>query len=208
VWSLTEKGQTQIEITDSEAAQLFKEQHALHSFGKEKDRENEGDDGLVDSQENYKKELLGILQTLPPKGFERLCQRLLRESNFEEVQVTGRSGDGGIDGIGIVKVNQFVTFRVLFQCKKYSGAVSASEVRDFRGAMQGRADKAIFLTTGTYTKDARREAVRDGVPPIELVNGEQLILLFEELKLGLIPRTTFDVDVEFFKQFMAPEIAP
>jgi restriction system protein len=205
VWSLTEKGLATPHIADGDAIQLFKEQHNLHSSVKAPKGNGEGDDeeGSIEPAEAYKGQLLAILQSLPPAGFERLCQRLLRESNFEEVQVTGRSGDGGIDGLGIVKVNQFVTFKVLFQCKRYSNAVSAGQVRDFRGAMAGRADKAIILTTGTFTKDAQKEAVRDGVPPIELVDGKRLILLFEELQLGLTLRTTFDVNVDFFKQFEA-----
>ena len=113
--------------------------------------------------------------SLPADGFERLSQRLLRESGFQQVIVTGRTGDGGIDGNGLLQINPFVSFQVLFQCKRYAGSVTVSHVRDFRGAMMGRADKGIMITTGTFTKDARREAVRDGVPPLELVNGEQLL---------------------------------
>jgi restriction system protein len=145
--------------------------------------------------------VLERLRNLPAAGFERFAQRLLRESDFEEVTVTGRSGDGGIDGIGILQVNPLVSFKVLFQCKKYVGAVSASHVRDFRGAMQGRADKGIILTTGTFTADAKREAFRDGVPPIELVDGEKLVSMLEKLELGLRPVKTFTIDEAFFDKF-------
>jgi restriction system protein len=145
--------------------------------------------------------LLNTFLDLPADGFERLCQRLLRESGFEKVQITGKSGDGGLDGIGVLQVNPFVSFKVLFQCKRYSGAVSASQVRDFRGAMMGRADKGIILTTGTFTSDARKEAVRDGVPPIELVDGEKLLDMFEELELGLSPKKAYDIDSTFFDEF-------
>jgi restriction system protein len=144
---------------------------------------------------------MNTLLNLPPDGFERLCQRLLRESGFEKVQVTGKSGDGGLDGIGLLQVNPFVSFKVLFQCKRYLGAVNASQVRDFRGAMMGRADKGIILTTGTFTADARKEAVRDGVPPIELVDGEKLIDMFETLELGLKPKKAYDLDPIFFEEF-------
>jgi restriction system protein len=130
-----------------------------------------------------------------------LCQRLLREAGFEQVSVTGRSGDGGIDGIGILQLNPFVSFKVLFQCKRYTGGVGPGMVRDFRGAMMGRADKGLILTTGTFSADARREAARDGVPPIELVDGQALVELFEKLELGLRPRTTFDVNDGFFEEF-------
>ena len=115
--------------------------------------------------QGHREELLRLLLDLPPLGFERLCQRLLRESGFVRVAVTGRSGDGGIDGHGNLEVNPLVSFKVLFQCKRYAKTVVPSQVRDFRGAMQGRADKGIILTTGTFTAEARREALRDGVRP-------------------------------------------
>jgi restriction system protein len=141
------------------------------------------------------------LRNLPAAGFERFARRLLRESDFEEVTVTGRSGDGGIDGVGILQVNALVSFKVLFQRKKYSGAVTAGHVRDFRGAMQGRADKGIILTTGTFTADVKREAVRDGVPPIELVDAEKLVPMLEKLELGLRPVKAFTIDEGFFEEF-------
>lgn len=153
------------------------------------------------SAANHKDVALELLRRLPPNGFERFCQRLLRESDFEEVSVTGRSGDGGIDGIGILQVNPLVSFKVLFQCKRYVGSVSAGQVRDFRGAMMGRADKGIILTTGTFTADAKREAIRDGVPPIELVDGEKLIRMLENLELGLTPVKAYEVDDDFFDEF-------
>ena len=150
---------------------------------------------------DYRFRTLEILLSLPPAGFERLCQRLLREAGFEQVVVTGKSGDGGIDGHGILALNSFVSFRVLFQCKRYAGSVNPSHVRDFRGAMQGRADKGLILTTGSFSADARREASRDGAPPIELVDGEKLIELLSSLGLGLRPVTTYEVDEKFFVEY-------
>ena len=159
-------------------------------------------DILVAPEEIEEEELLAVLRRLSPSGFERVCQRLLRESGFESVKVTGKSHDGGIDGIGILQLNPFVTLKVLFQCKRYKGSVSRAEVGDFRNAMIGRADKGIILTTGTFSADAIREAGRDGAPPIELVEGEKLVSLFERARLGVKERTVFDVDHEFFQQFM------
>lgn len=138
---------------------------------------------------------------MPFAGFERLCQRLLREAGFQQVAVTGRTGDNGIDGHGILELNAFVTFKVLFQCKRYKGSVGTPQIRDFRGAMEGRADKGIILTTGTFTQEARREARRDGARPIELVDGDKLVDMFEKLELGLKPRTVFEVDDAFFEEF-------
>lgn len=148
--------------------------------------------------------LIDILRTLPPAGFERLCQRILRAAGFAEVEVTGRSGDGGIDGHGVLQVNELVSFRVLFQCKRYQGSVGSPEIRNFRGAMTGRTDKGIFLTTGFFSPDARREALRDGVPPIELVDADALVSLMERLGLGVRPRTVYDVDRDFFLPFQNP----
>ena len=115
--------------------------------------------------------------------------------------VTGKSGDGGIDGFGTLQVNPLVSFKVIFQCKRYSGSVSSSTVRDFRGAMAGRAEKGIIITTGGFTAEAKKEAARDGAPPIELVDGEKLIDMMERLELGLHAITTFEVDHAFFKDF-------
>jgi len=117
------------------------------------------------------------------------------------VAVTGRSGDNGIDGHGILELNPFVTFKVLFQCKRYTGSVTPSQIRDFRGAMEGRADKGIILTTGTFTQEAKREARRDGARPIELVDGDKLVAMFEKLDLGLRPKSSFEVDDSFFEEF-------
>jgi restriction system protein len=150
---------------------------------------------------DYKARLLRLLQSLAPSGFERLCQRLLREAGFEEVVVTGKSNDGGIDGHGVLSLNHFVSFRVLFQCKRYVGTVTPAQVRDFRGAMQGRADKGLILTTGSFTTEGKREASRDGAPPIELVDGDKLIDLFAKLELGLRPVTTYELDEAFFMEY-------
>lgn len=137
---------------------------------------------------DWKEELLNTISQITPDAFERLTQltqRILRESGFVQVEVTGKSGDGGIDGKGIVKINGFLSFHVIFQCKRYKGSVSPSQVRDFRGAMQGRADKGILITTGTFTRDAIKEATRDGAPPIDLIDGELLCEKLKEFKLGI-----------------------
>jgi restriction system protein len=167
------------------------------------DAEEGGEESPEDEAEDYKIVLLTLLRELPPAGFERLCRRLLDESGIKHVIVTGKSNDGGIDGQGVLEVNPLVTFKVLFQCKRYGikGKVSPTEVRDFRGAMAGRADKGIIFTTGGFTTEARKEATRDGVPPIELVDDAKLVTLFERHRLGLRPKQTFEVDVAFFEEF-------
>ena len=210
VWSLTDKGRNA--HLDHDAAYAIFQNLSSKFRNERKQRQletSEKEDAQVNEEDleahDYRAQLIQIIQSLSAKGFERLCQRLLRESGFKQVEVTGRSGDGGIDGIGILEVNPLVSFRVLFQCKKYEKGVSASQVRDFRGAMQGRADKGIILTTGTFTTDARKESLRDGVPPIELVDGEKLITMFEDLELGLKPVKAFEIQEDFFDDYREDE---
>lgn len=139
----------------------------------------------VESSEEWKDKLLQVLYSISPSAFERLTQRILRESGFSQVEVTGKVGDGGIDGKGIIRVSGLLSFHVIFQCKRYRGSVSPSQIRDFRGAMQGRADKGLFITTGTFTREAIKEATRDGAPPIDLIDGESLCDKLKELNLGV-----------------------
>lgn len=144
---------------------------------------------------------LAVLQGLTAKGFEHYCLRVLREAGFERLEVTGRSNDGGIDGEGVLQVNDLVSFSVVFQCKKWQASIPPKEIRDLRGAMAGRAEKAIFLTTSRFTVNAREEAERPGAAQIELVDGEKLFEIAGKYKLGLRPRTVFDVDTAFFEAF-------
>lgn len=139
----------------------------------------------VDNSEEWKEKLLNLLYNISPAAFERLAQRILRESGFSQVEVTGKVGDGGIDGKGIVRVSGLLSFHVIFQCKRYRGSITPSQIRDFRGAMQGRADKGLFITTGNFTRESLKEATRDGAPPIDLIDGELLCEKLKELKLGI-----------------------
>jgi restriction system protein len=207
VWSLTDKGRNAA-LAHNDAMEVFS--RVLNKYREERRPANspkkEAEEGSPESVApetfvSHREHLLNVIKSLPPSGFERLCQRLLREAGFTQVTVTGGKNDEGIDGIGILQINPFVSFQVRFQCKRYSRSVSPSQVRDFRGAMEGRADKGIILTTGTFTAEARREALRDGACPIELVDGQKLIEMFEHLQLGLKPTKAFEVDADFFDDF-------
>lgn len=208
VWSLTEKGLS-THLTYQQGHEIFRKWVKFFAEARKKRKAEtsteEGDESPPEKTEptetNFRDRLAQTLFGLPPAGFERLCQRLLRESGFVQVVVTGRSGDGGIDGYGTLQVNPLVSFKVLFQCKRLSSSVGASTIRDFRGAMGGRADKGIILTTGTFTAEAKKEATRDGIPPIELVDGQKLQDMFTQLELGLTPVTTYEVDEAFFAEF-------
>jgi restriction system protein len=206
VWSLTEKGRA-TRLTVEQAGQIFS--HWVKIFDAQRKTKAPDSEPIAEqvaegtgaAPKDYRTEVLDLLLALPPPGFERLAQRLLREAGFTQVTVTGQSGDGGIDGHGTLQINPLVSFKVLFQCKRYSKSVSPSHVRDFRGAMAGRADKGIIITTGTFTTEAKREATRDGVPPIELIDGDKLVSMLESLELGLRPITAFEVDHGFFAEF-------
>lgn len=137
-----------------------------------------------------------LINEISPDSFERLTQRLLRESGFIHVEVTGRTGDGGIDGKGIARINGLMSFHIAFQCKKYKGSVGAPEIRDFRGATVGRADRGLFITTGSFTKAAIDEATRDGAAPIDLVDGDQLADKLKELALGIKTELVEKVSVD------------
>lgn len=183
VWALTNKAKDTPEVDPQEVVKFAREDYGKSTTKKPKRRERELD---VLEEEEWIEKLHRILtKEISPDQFERLTQRLLRESGFVQVEVTGRTGDGGIDGKGIARLHGFMSFHVIFQCKKYQGSVSAGAIRDFRGAMVGRADKGLFITTGTFTPAAVKEATRDGAPPIDLVDGEQLALKLKEVGLGI-----------------------
>jgi restriction system protein len=186
VWVLTEEGKAGALKTPAElkkivsvAYQKSSDEQAAATIVEDETQHDIGDESLAWSDALLKK-----MQSIPPDAFERLCQRLLRESGFTKVEVKGKSGDGGIDGVGVLRVN-LISFQVLFQCKRYKGSVGSDVVRDFRGAMQGRADKGLIITTGTFTTDARKEATRDGAPAIDLIDGDALCSLMEERELGV-----------------------
>jgi restriction system protein len=205
VWTLTELG-AKTHLTIQQARELRADVYA--QIAAEKLGGASAGPKVISSQEDESLEgatlpptLLETIKSISAPGFERLCQRLLRESGFVEVKVTGQSGDGGIDGHGVLQMNELVSFRVVFQCKRYQGSVGPGMVRDFRGGVGTDTDKAILLTTGTFTKSAEEEAAKPGRFPIELVDGERLVGLMERLQLGVKPRTVYDVDDRFFDEY-------
>jgi restriction system protein len=197
IWALSKPDIEVSKLNHTEIVKKVREQEKLIESELEKDitQEIESTIDEVDNSEEWKEKLLNILYKITPSAFERLSQRLLRESGFSQVEVTGKVGDGGIDGKGIVRVSGLLSFHVIFQCKRYQGSVSPSQIRDFRGAMQGRADKGLFITTGKFTREAIKEATRDGAPPIDLIDGELLCDKLKELKLGIEIELVEDVKI-------------
>ena len=187
VWALTESGlktnQVDKEIVKRKVVAEDKQQRL-----KDKPRGIEEIEEPVEEElqkYSWQEQLIEVLQNINPAAFERLCQRLLRELGFQNVEVTGRSNDGGIDGKGMLRIGGVLSFHVIFQAKRYRGTVSPSIVRDFRGAMVGRADKGLIITTGNFTREAKKEASRDGAPPIDLMDGNELAEKLKEMKLGV-----------------------
>jgi len=180
VWALTPKGRQTDKVNGKTVRRYVQEKQKQARETKVSEVTDE-----PDVEATWRDELLATLLKMHPSAFERLVQRLLRESGFIQVEVTGQSGDGGIDGKGIMRLSGLLSFHVIFQCKRYQGSVNVSQVRDFRGAMVGRADKGLLITTSNFTKDAIREATRDGAPAIDLIDGDQLIDKLKELSLGV-----------------------
>lgn len=210
-WKLTDLGR-QTHLTEEDAHKIFYKWAAINQENrKKKEKTTEIGANIIHEDEELPEEmshedklsLIEILRSLTPEGFEKVTRELLRESGFENVEVTGGSADGGIDGYGILEINPFVSFRVLFQCKRYKegNTVSRAQVGDFRNAMIGRAEKGIIITTSTFSNSAIREANREGAPQVELVDGSKLIEMFEKVELGLKKRSVYDVDLSYFTKY-------
>lgn len=197
VWTLLDAGER---VTASDVDRIKRDVRAQQSRRRKRQAEPDTPASPDQPDEEWDDRLVAVLQAMTPDGFERLCQRVLRESGFISVDVTGRSGDGGIDGMGVLRMN-LVSFHVLFQCKRWKGSVGSSVIRDFRGAMVGRADKGLVITTGTFTSEAAKEARRDGAPAIDLIDGEALCGLLKRLKLGVEVKLVEQVEIDeaFFR---------
>jgi len=208
-WTLTEKGR-KAHISYPEAREIFKKWVAIHAENRKQkaaeelesqDEEIPAPDGPASDE---KLSLISVLRSLSPVGFEKVSRELLRESGFENVEITGGSADGGIDGFGVLEINPFVSFKVLFQCKRYAegNLVGRAQVGDFRNAMIGRAEKGIIITTSSFTNAAVVEANREGAPQVELVDGIKLVEMFQRVELGVKKRVVYDVDPSYFEKFM------
>lgn len=194
VWALTAKGSMATTVDKDEVNRTAKAEQKRQRKQKhaEVDDDEEETEGI-----NWKDQLVDVIKQIKPDAFERLCQRFLRESGFIEVEVTGRSGDGGIDGHGVIRLGGLLSFHVYFQAKRWKDSVSASVIRDFRGAMVGRADKGLVITTGVFTRDAMSEAQRAGTTPIDLIDGNDLAEKLKDLRLGVqvLEKVVEDIEV-------------
>lgn len=196
IWTLTNTGKG---MTEEDCKKIPTSVRKAYTESRKSQKilseDNEGEELADELNVHWKERLLRVLTTIEPSAFERLSKRVLRESGFTKVEVLGKPNDGGIDGIGLLRMN-LVSFTVLFQCKRYKDSVGSATVRDFRGAMQGRCDKGLILTTGTFTSEAKKEATRDGAPTIDLIDGDEFCELLKQLRLGVAVEQIEKVSVD------------
>jgi len=195
VWALTVKGAQMLKsgnINVKEISQFTNKKHGKES------PESDTDDVPVEEKKNWREQVADILFNMDAYAFEKLAQRLLRECGFSEVRVTKKSGDGGIDGTGKLRIQGIFSFNVAFQCKRYKGKVGAPEIRDFRGSLDQNIEKGVLITTGSFTQDAREEASSPGKRVIDLMDGEELINKLAEYGIGLNEVKSYEIDEDFF----------
>ena len=211
VWSITSEYASELTVSAKEIVAFTVQKNAKK---REMAKSNDKPDGKMDKPEDdidsnddvefpdevkpWRQQLANVLQNMDPYGFERLSQRLLRECGFTQVSVTKKSGDGGIDGTGKLKINGFVSFNVAFQCKRYKGLVSSGDIRDFRGSLTTDIEKGIFITTGSFSKAAKDEATTPGKKQIDLIDGEEFISKLAEYSIGVKEVKTYEIDEDFF----------
>lgn len=206
VWMITPEFADKTSISRSDVTEHIKKTKLAGKTDAEAEKIlNDGDptDDGIDTPEElepWKTELADTLHNMNPYAFERLAMLLLRECGFSQVRVTKKSGDGGIDGTGKLRINGIFSFNVAFQCKRYTGSVSAGDIRDFRGSLTTDIEKGIFITTGTFTRAAREEASNAGKQQIDLIDGTEFIGKLIEYRLGVTEKTIYEVDKTFFEK--------
>ena len=193
VWSLTEKGTLMLKSGKIDSSEIRK-----YTQKKSKRKNKESEDTPVIESRSWREQIADRLFSLDPYAFERLAQRLLRECGFTDVEVTKKSGDGGIDGTGKLRINGVFSFNVAFQCKRYKGQVGAPQIRDFRGSLTTNVEKGVLITTGTFSREAKAEAASNGKRLIDLMDGEELINKLAEYNIGLNEVKSYEIDEDFF----------
>ena len=203
VWSITPQFRNELNATAKEIVANMNKYRKRNANKIEEDVIESVDDNPDDNEypeevKPWKVKLSEVLMNMDPYGFERLTQRLLRECGFTEVKVTKKSGDGGIDGTGKLRINGIFSFTVAFQCKRYKGSVGSAEIRDFRGSLTTDIEKGVFITTGTFSKAAKEEASNHGKKQIDLIDGEEFINKLAEYGIGVREVKTYEVNEQFF----------
>lgn len=206
VWMITPQFSDKDTVSKTDVVEFIKKQRLANKTPSEAKALAEDDDPTNDNVEipeelePWRTELAETLHSMNPYAFERLAMLLLRECGFSQVSVTKKSGDGGIDGTGKLRINGIFSFNVAFQCKRFIGSVSAGDIRDFRGSLTTDIEKGVFITTGTFTKAARDEASNAGKQQIDLIDGEEFINKLIEYRLGVREKIVYEVEKSFFEK--------
>ena len=196
VWALT-AAFTSVDSVDGEYIEKNHKKPNKKNEPAEIQMENAGVE-IPEEVRSWRRKLQDVIQNMDPFGFERLTQRLLRECGFVQVEVTKKSGDGGIDGTGKLKINGVFSFNIAFQCKRYHGVVGAGDIRDFRGSLTTNIEKGVFITTGSFSKAAIEEASAPGKQQIDLIDGEEFITKLAEFGIGVREVRDYEIDEDFF----------
>ena len=198
VWALTTKGANLLKSAKINAKEIL-----AFSRGKQVDENNPSSEEIINCEtKTWREQITDILQSIDPYAFEKLAQRLLRACGFSDVQVTRKTGDGGIDGTGKLKIQGIFSFNVAFQCKRYKGAVGAAEIREFRGSLGTNIEKGVLITTGAFTRAAKEEASAEGKRLIDLMDGEELIDKLAEYGIGLNEVKSYEIDEDYFNSLL------
>jgi len=200
VWSITPEFSNIVSVDGNEIEKVYRKSSLPK---KEVPAENglEADpEDMPEEIRPWRKKLYDVLVHMDPYAFERLAQRVLRECGFTQVEVTKKSGDGGIDGTGKLRINGIFSFNIAFQCKRYQGIVSAGDIRDFRGSLTTNIEKGVFITTGSFSKSAIEEASSPGKQQIDLIDGEEFITKLAEFGIGVKEVKDYEVNEDFFSK--------
>lgn len=206
VWKLTDKGwqvrldaQTALDIYNATAKKTKKVTDTTPA---------PDDDGQPELIQSWEAQLKNILTSLPHEGFERLCAQIMTKNGLHATKVTGQSGDGGIDGEGLMALDKsgLVSVRVAWQCKRFKeGPIRAGMIRDFRGALDHATNHGIVFATCAFTADAVQDAAMPGKKLIRLVDLKALIDMLGEMELGVKTADSGkEIDGAFFKPYQNP----
>ena len=162
--------------------------------------EEQIDETLAELQEALEQEVLTQLRSINPASFERFVVRLLAAMGYGVGEVTGRSGDGGIDGV--IYEDRLKLDRIYLQAKRWADApVGGPDIDGFLGALAKHgANRGVFVTTSRFTQDARR-AVELPHLRLVLIDGEELARLAVEHNVGVSVKRKIELkrlDTDFF----------
>lgn len=156
---------------------------------------------LNQSNKESKAELLGLLRSMDPYQFEFLVADLLTKIGYEDVEVTKRSGDKGIDVNATLTVGGVTSVKTVIQAKRFSktNKINGSVITQLRGSAEVD-QRGLVITTSTFLKSAKEESIAPNKMPVSLIDGNKLVELLVKYKIGVSTKSVeiLDVDEEYF----------